>query len=269
MIQELATAIKNKHVILFVGSGVPKNLGLPVYSELMNQMAINLGYDLEQFKAWGNSDFLIMAEYYYHHKGTLGALRSWMDRLWHHEDIAIEESEIYKLIIDLDFPIIYTTNFDRWLEYAYDYYHKEYNKITNVADIARIKTNKTQIIKFHGDFDDDSSLVLTESSFFQRLDFESSLDIKLRSDSLEKSLLFIGYSLSDINIRYMLYKLHKQWKGSNYEHIRPKSYIFLVEPNPIKESLLKERGIIPIVSVNEEPGIALTNFLRDLIIQSK
>ena len=27
--------------------------------------------------------------------------------------------------------------------------------------------NKTQIIKFHGDFDDDSSLVLTESSFFQ------------------------------------------------------------------------------------------------------
>ena len=42
MIQELATAIKNKHVILFVGSGVPKNLGLPVYSELMNQMAIIL-----------------------------------------------------------------------------------------------------------------------------------------------------------------------------------------------------------------------------------
>ena len=51
-----------------------------------------------------------------------------MDRLWHHTDIALEESEIYKIIIDLDFPVIYTTNFDRWLEYAYDYYKKEYNK---------------------------------------------------------------------------------------------------------------------------------------------
>jgi SIR2-like domain len=264
MIQELATAIKNKHVILFVGSGVSKNLGLPVYSELMNQMALNLGYDPEQFKSWGNNDFLIMAEYYYHQKGTLGALRSWMDRLWHHQDIAIEESEIYKLILDLDFPIIYTTNFDRWLENAYDYYKKDYIKITNVSDIARINMNKTQIIKFHGDFDDDSSLVLTESSFFQRLDFESSLDIKLRSDSLERSIVFIGYSLSDINIRYMLYKLHRQWKDSNFEHIRPNSYIFLVEPNPIKESLLKERGIIPIVSHSEEPGIALTNFLRSI-----
>jgi len=124
--------------------------------------------------------------------------------------------------------------------------------------------NKTQIIKFHGDFDDDSSLVFTESSFFQRLDFESPLDIKLRSDSLEKSIVFIGYSLSDINIRYMLYKLHRQWKDSSFEHIRPKSYIFLVEPNPIKESLLKERGIIPIVGQDTDPGKALTNFLKSI-----
>ncbi|MFS0635519.1 SIR2 family protein [Mesobacillus foraminis] len=99
----------------------------------------------------------------------------------------------------MDFPIIYTTNFDRWLEHAYDYYKKEYVKITNVAEIARTRNDKTQIIKFHGDFDDDSSLMLTESNYFNRLDFETSLDIKLRSDSLEKSILFIGYSLSDIN----------------------------------------------------------------------
>ena len=49
MIQDLASAIRNKDVILFVGSGVPKNLGLPVYSELINQMADNLGYDPKQF----------------------------------------------------------------------------------------------------------------------------------------------------------------------------------------------------------------------------
>lgn len=262
MIQQLAAAIKSKNVILFVGSGVPKNLGLPVYAELMDHMAKNLGFEPEQFKAWGNNNFLIMAEYYFNQKGTIGSLRSWMDRLWHNKDIDIGRSEIYKLIIDLDFPVIYTTNFDRWLEYAFDYYKKDYIKITNVADIARIKRTTTQIIKFHGDFDDDTSLVLTESNFFKRLDFESPLDIKLRSDSLEKSILFIGYSLSDINIRYMLYKLHKQWKESNYEHLRPKSYIFLVEPNPIKESLLKEWGINPIVSTDGAPGAELTKFLQ-------
>ncbi|WP_223308680.1 SIR2 family protein [Bacillus thuringiensis] len=264
MMQDLALLIKEKNLILFVGSGVSKNLGLPTYSELIDQMAENLGYEPEIFNFWGNSDFLILAEYYYLQKGSLGSLRSWMDRMWHNPGIDIGQSEIYKLIIELDFPLIYTTNFDRWLEYAHDNYKKEYVKITNVADIARAARDKTQIIKFHGDFDDDSSIVLTESSYFNRLNFETPLDIKLRSDSLEKSILFIGYSLSDINIRYMLYKLHKQWKVSNYEYIRPKSYIFLVDPNPIKERILEERGIIPIVYKDEEPGVSLTNFLKDL-----
>ena len=53
MIQDLARAIRNNDVILFVGSGVPKNLGLPVYSELINQMANNLGYDPKQFNNMG------------------------------------------------------------------------------------------------------------------------------------------------------------------------------------------------------------------------
>jgi hypothetical protein len=264
MNNELATAIKNKEVILFVGSGVPKNLGLPTYAELIDQMAEHLGFNPETFNAWGNGDFLVLAEYYFLQKGNLGGLRSWMDRTWHDSKIDISKSKIYKLIVEMDFPIIYTTNFDRWLEHAYDYYEKEYVKITNVADITRTRNDKTQIIKFHGDFDDDSSLMLTESNYFNRLDFETSLDIKLRSDSLEKSILFIGYSLSDINIRYMLYKLHMQWKESSYEHIRPRSYIFLVDPNPIKERILRERGINPIVAEGEEPGVSLAHFLKQL-----
>lgn len=79
---------------------------------------------------------------------------------------------------------------------------KSIQKISSVSDIAKIDNNKTQIIKFHGDFDDDSSIVLDETSYFQRLEFETPLDIKFRSDVLGKSVLFIGYSLSDINIRY-------------------------------------------------------------------
>lgn len=266
MKSELIDSIKNKDVILFVGAGVSKNLNLPTYSELIDEMARRLDYDPAIFNALGNGDYLSLAEYFYLQQGSLGPLRSWMDRQWHSSDIDISKSEIHKLIVELNFPIIYTTNFDRWLEHTYEYYKKPYVKIANVAEIAKVNSNKneTQIIKFHGDFDEDNSIVLTESSYFNRLDFETPLDIKLRSDSLGKSILFIGYSLSDINIRYMLYKLDRQWKESGIEHARPKSYIFLTQPNPIKERLLEKRGIIPIVSENENPGEALLEFLGDL-----
>jgi hypothetical protein len=106
--------------------------------------------------------------------------------------------------------------------------------------------------------------VLTESSYFERLDFESPLDIKLRSDLLGKAILFIGYSLSDINMRYLFYRLNKMWTASAYANVRPTSYMFLVAPNPVQEAILKSRGITPIVSSEPNYGEGLQKFLTDL-----
>jgi SIR2-like domain len=96
--------------------------------------------------------------------------------------------------VDLDFPIIYTTNYDRWIESAYDAYKgdKSYTKIVTVSDIPAIQESKTQIIKFHGDLDIDDSIVLTESSYFERLNFDSALDIKLRSDAYPHVQVHLG-----------------------------------------------------------------------------
>jgi SIR2-like domain len=264
-LNELIKAIKDKNVILFVGSGVSANLGLPTFRGLINHMAEELGYDPDIFNTLGDGDYLSLAEYYAIEKGAIGELRSWMDINWHNPNIKIEESEIHRLIVDLDFPIIYTTNYDRWLESAYNYYDVDYTKIINVGSISDIKPSKTQIIKFHGDFNDDTSIVLTESSYFERLNFEGPLDIKLRSDILGKSVLFIGYSLNDINIKYLLFKVNQLWEASPHSSLQPKSYVFLHKPNPIKEKILESRGIHTISSNEDNPREALTTFLKTLL----
>lgn len=111
--------------------------------------------------------------------------------------------------------MIYTTNYDRWIEKAFELYGKNFIKVANVSDIPLIKDGVTQIIKFHGDFDNDDTIVIDESSYYERLEFETPLDIKLRSDVLGKSVLFIGYSLTDVNLRFLFYKLAKLWKTNN------------------------------------------------------
>jgi hypothetical protein len=262
MIQELIQGIRDRRVILFVGAGLSQNLGLPSHRRLIEHLAEELGYDPNLFATHG--DHLTLAEYYQIEKGSIGPLRSWMDRAWH-AGVDISKSELHKLIVDLNFPIIYTTNYDRWLESAHDQYHRRYVKIANVGDLAKVESNLTQIVKFHGDFEDDKSIVLTESSYFERMDFESPLDLKLRSDLLSKSVLFIGYSLADINLRYMLYKINSQWKNSDFASERPKSFIFLTRPNPVQTRVLANRGIFPIVSDQDEPGIGLREFLRGLV----
>lgn len=262
---ELFTAFKEKNIILFVGAGVSMNLGIPSWSELIDIISNSLGYDSEIYKTFGDS--LALAEYYKLEKSGLGELSTWMDEKWHSTDIKIEESEIHRIIANAGFPLIYTTNFDRWIENAFEYYRNPFKKIVNVSHLKNIDSKDTQIIKFHGDLDDESSIVLDESSYFKRLEFETPLDIKLRSDVLGKTVLFIGYSLSDINIRLLFYKLSKMWKENNQVVIQPQSYVFSAKPNPIQKRILDEWGINMISSEIDDPKEALIDFMKNLTKQ--
>lgn len=263
MKDELLDAHRTSRLILFVGAGVSANLGLPNWGALIDHIAKELGYDPKIFSTYGNA--LALAEFYKKKKGGLGPLRSWMDREWHKSTTDISKSEIHELITKGNFSSIYTTNYDRWLEYAHDAFGVAYDKIASVADLVSVTNGRRQIIKFHGDFDSDDSLVLDETSYFQRLDFGTPLDIKLRNDVLGSSVLFIGYSLTDINIRLLFYRLTEMWGNSTLSSARPTSYIFTNRPNPVAQEILKHWGIEMIVSEEDDPKKALTEFLRELV----
>jgi hypothetical protein len=140
--------------------------------------------------------------------------------------------------------------------------------IARVTDLIDASADKVQIIKFHGDFQDDESLVLTESSYFERMTFDSPLDVRLRSDLLGRHVLFVGYSLTDINIRLLLYRLSKMWKQSKYEAAQPQSYLFMTRPNAVQERVVRERGVIPIVGRKDDHTQALDEFLTELVRQA-
>ncbi len=124
------------------------------------------------------------------------------------------------------------------------------------------------IVKLHGDLFSPKTMVFTETSYFERLSFESPLDLKLRADALGKSLLFIGYSLSDINIRYLLFRLQRVWEREEKAELRPKSYLFMTRPNPVQERVLKERHVIPIVAESTDPAASLAAFLKSLRLRA-
>lgn len=261
--RSLAEAVARKKVILFAGSGISTGLGLPTSKELLNRLSTGLDLDSGEFMTMG--ELRELAEYYLLEKGSLAGLRDLLDGEWHHAGIDISKSHVHRLIIDLDFPIIYTTNYDRWLEHAFDSRSVPYTKIVTVRDLLDIKPLATQIIKFHGDFDDVNSLVFAESAYLQRLELESPLDIKLRADILGKSILFIGSSLTDINLRFLLYKLTKVWNSDEHVQDRPRSYFFMAKPNAVQERILRSRGIVSIAAETEDPTRSLEQFLGALL----
>jgi hypothetical protein len=260
--QELMNELAKGRVILFVGAGLSRPLKLPSWDQLMGHFANDLGFAPEIFLQ--SADNMILAEYYTLVKGPIGPLRGWMDREWHSDPARIQDSNAHRLITKLSFPIIYTTNFDRWIEIAFEKASVPFTKISNVGDLQKVKAGETQIVKFHGDFDDDESIVLTESQFFKRLNFEHPLDIKLRGDTLDRGILFIGYGLADINIRYLLFRLEEIWAAYGGTQRRPRSYIFVTRPNLVQERVLEARGITPILSNLDDPAEGLVDFLQHL-----
>jgi len=177
----------------------------------------------------------------------------------------VKKSAIYELIVKLDFPIIYTTNYDPFLETAFDHHGKAYRKIRHVSDFVYRDRNTTEIVKYHGDLEDEKSIVLTETSYFERLDFETALDIKIRADVLGRTVLFIGYSLRDINIRYLFHRLTKLWRFAASGTKRPKSFVFLSRPNAVQKQVLENHKIYPLVSDVDSPKVGLQEFLEVLV----
>jgi hypothetical protein len=188
-----------------------------------------------------------------------------MDRNWSIPDEILKTSRVHQLICELDFPILYTTNFDRNLETAFQLHGREFVKIVNAKDVARVRDGVPQIVKFHGDFDDDQSIVIAETDYLDRLSFESPLDIKFRSDALGKTILFIGYSLTDLNIRFLLHRLWKTWRASGFERDRPQSYVFMLRPDPIEQAVLEQWGIRVLSEECDDQEHALEYFLGKLL----
>jgi hypothetical protein len=259
----LVAAIRRRQAILFAGAGVSMTVGLPSWSTLIEHIAEELKIDLSDFKG-ADLNYLTLAEYYRLKQGSIGPLRSWMDRNWTIPEAALKKSRVHELICRLDFPIVYTTNFDRNLETSFDLQGKDYVKIVNAKDIARVRPGVTQIVKYHGDFDDDGSIVIAETDYLERLSFESPLDIKFRSDALGKTILFIGYSMTDLNIRFLMHRLWKTWAGSGYERDRPQSYVFMLRPNPVEQAVLEQWGLQVLTEKDCKPDEALETFLAKL-----
>ena len=267
MNSNLLEAAKNRTLIPFIGAGFSRNLELPTWDDIMLLIADRLGWSPEVMITQG--DYYQIAEYYFLEKrGSIAGLRSELDHKFNSTSIDISTSRSHSLLVDLDAPIIYTTNWDTLIEKAFTFRKKPYYTVRSLNDIIDIPKQITQIVKFHGDFTgNDEDIVFTETSYFNRLDFESALDIKFRSDVLGKSLIFIGYSFRDINIRFLWHKLIRLINQitAMYKYDYPKSYILSLTPSPLQERLFRSKNIEVINVAELDPKDGLENFLAELV----
>jgi hypothetical protein len=255
--------VKEDRLIPFVGAGLSQPLGLPSWNRLIDDIAVDLGYDPQVYRLSGDIEQL--AGYYVATRGSVDPLVRKLKRRFDPTDRAIRASECHRLLVDMNLPAIYTTNYDRIIERAFKLHKRRCHTITSIKDIVGAPSNVTYVVKFHGSFHEPESLVLTEADYFERLDLVSALDLKLRADTLGRSLLFLGYSFSDMNMRYLLYKLHRlRSRLPLHQRRNPIAYLTVFGSNDVQRTLLKQWEVEVVELDPRDKTRSTERFLRSL-----
>lgn len=265
-IAELAELIKQRKVMLFVGSGISASVDLPTWGSLINRLGEKQGFDKELFSCYG--DNMLLAEYADKDGQVYEELKNQFDiNLDHNKTMQdkLKKSEIYKKLFELDFPVIYTTNYDHLIEEYYKYQGKPCEVIKTIDDMSKTPSDVTRIMKFHGDLDTQHEIVLSESQYFKRMDFQHFMDIQLQADMLRYKVLFLGYSLSDINIKLLLYLARKRNSTMKNSVNECNSYIFTATPNQVQKEVFEKNGIVSLSGDIADKEQGTLDFLRKLV----
>lgn len=170
-------------------------------------------------------------------------------------------SPILNMLAEMPFRIIVTTNYDRLMEAALRAKEKEPTVVVydpdfnrNTRDVGEEPEDKHPLIfKMHGDLTQNESIVITDEdyiTFVQRMaasgnDQAYPVPVTVRYRMQKWSILFVGYSLRDYNLRLLFRTLRWRLDPANF----PPTFSIDRHPDPlILQVYQNERQFITFVT---------------------
>jgi len=165
----------------------------------------------------------------------------------------------------MNFTVMYTTNVDNVFELAFEKYGRALTTVAVLGDLHTVTPGKAVLYKYHGCLSQPSSLVWTSSDYTKRrADRDFFINVRLRSDLLTKTLLFIGYSLKDPHIIELL----KSMQALYADGVRKSIVIAVGDADAFRKALINEGLDLEVIAPAElfpgvDPKLALERFLNE------
>ena len=221
----LIDAFSNNKLVLFVGSGLSIDLGLPSWNQLVIDIIDHIEKEtgttnLSLFKQLLSAndmdalDVLTQIE----KKGHKKIVQDYIGNNLRLKDDC--DLSIHKKLIKLC-PKIVTTNYDHAFEQASgDSAHKISNNSQH--GISNLSNKKEYIFKIHGDIDEPDYCILFESDYeklYQQNSQQQDLfTSQFKNIILNKTLLFVGFSLGDPYVKKIMDHINNITKGTMSKH---------------------------------------------------
>ncbi len=198
-IAKIVEKIRNKDIVLWIGAGFSVSSGLPKANELKDKLVYKFfSNNIEKF---ANNDLPSVVNMIIDSdENTEKNKEKLYDYLQSVFVLSDAKTDLQHLIREIpNIENIITTNYDILFELAYG---NSLNVIYNNKTFLNADNNKTNEYKVHGDFRDRRTIVLSDEDYAKFLAGENTNFIWTRINDLiaTKTIVFIGYSFSDINV---------------------------------------------------------------------
>ena len=250
-IESICDHLSERTACLFLGAGV--NFGITnsdgVRCPLGNDLAWLICRDL--LNSPDEKLTLSDAAEFARHKFGNAALSDYIFNLM--ETFPIGTAQL--ALVQLPWDCIYTTNYDLLVERA-----AKSPTIASAGDIQQIFSATTDIshlsemdipyYKLHGSVDHANSLegrlILTKEDYRHYLRHRTKLFQRLKRDLLSRTLLFIGYSIADDNLREILDACRDELEVDSL----PLSYAVRPGSTPLEETFWREKYNIQLLTMD-------------------
>ena len=241
---ELEEAIKNDELIIFTGSGISIPLGFPNWIKLISIIISELNQRYQE------NNCPINFKYYLNQGNNLDVFKV-LKELERHCFKPEVKSILYDEIVKINFnnselrhqekiwticDKIISTNYDKALEEVKPERVKVFTS-ENVFQQNKILNSSPFLFKIHGDIDNPDSCILFETDYEKLYESDNPTLSTLKNLLLNKTLLFLGFSMKDPYIEFQLRNIYKLYNGFNRNH-------FIVLTNPLEYNDLNLKPIL-------------------------
>ena len=228
-IKRIQDASHSGRLVLFVGAGVSKNSGVPMWGELIEKMKCELPESVRDEK-----DDLKLAQLYKDSRGEKEYLEMVMRTLSHNKVIP---NPIHKELLVLNPVHIITTNYDDLIEQEIRNEYKQFAVVRGDKDMPNM-TYPNALIKMHGDYTL-GNIVLAENDYYNYPKTFALTRAFVQSLFASKLIVFIGFSFADINLKMILNDV----KNILEERMQPVYMLSLNKPDEVTQKYFESKGI--------------------------
>lgn len=216
-LEDFPRALNDGVGAVFVGAGTSMAAGYPSWANLLHDIGEELGVSSRDIH-----DLAALAQWSIQESGSETRVRNVIKEKI---GVAYATPSILEVIARLPIAHIWTTNYDRLIEGAFAEIDRPLDSISGANDLALKPTpGAVRLYKMHGSVDRLDDIVISTDDYELYRKKRGAFLPLLQAHLTSMSMLFVGLSLTDPNIRHVLSLIREAFTDAPPEHfaiVRP------------------------------------------------